>query len=313
MEEKLIIKNIFIDAGGMYGFTICGCLVELEKKGLLQNIENIMGCSVGSIYGLYMSLGMSTEEMTNLTFNIDINSLVDIKKNNLINIYKYYGFENGNVFSNIIKKIIKYKTGKENCTFLELYQKYKKNLIIIGSNINTDRYELFNYQNTPDMELWKAIRISCAIPLIFQPYKYKDNYYLDGANSHYNVNYFKKKDETICIILELGKTTRKNINSFEDFIINMIYLPLKSQKFSNYNSVNCIEIDTQKISINFMDFSVSLDTKKALFRFGRKETLFCLPKLLENLRLLKKNKNLQELNNKYTNNKYTREIGTQTD
>ena len=33
MEEKTIIKNIFIDAGGIYGFTICGCLVELEKQG----------------------------------------------------------------------------------------------------------------------------------------------------------------------------------------------------------------------------------------------------------------------------------------
>lgn len=309
MEENPIIKNIFIDAGGIYGFAICGCLVELERNELLQNIENILGCSVGSIYGLYLALGMTGEEIINITFNIDINSLVDIKKNNLINIYKYYGFENGNKFANIIKSIIKYKTGNENFTFLELYEKYKKNLIIIGSNINTRRHELFNWENTPNMEIWKAIRISCAFPLIFQPFKYNDNYYLDGGNSHYNVNYFEKKDETICIILELSKSTRYKINSFEDFIINMLYLPLKSQKFSNYNPINCLELDTQKIIFNFMDVGISLEDKKLLYQFGIKETTLRLPKLLDNLRKLKKNKITEEIENK--NN--TREIGTQTD
>lgn len=309
MEEKPVIKNIFIDGGGVYGYAICGCLVELEKQGLLQNIENILGCSVGSIYGLYLSLGITAEEMTNLTFNIDVNSLVDIKKNNLINIYKYYGFENGKKFSNIVKNIIKYKTGNENFTFLELYEKYKKNLTIIGSNVNTRNHELFNYQNTPDMELWKAIRISCAFPLIFQPYKYNNNYYLDGGNSHYNANYFTKKEETICIILELGERIRHKIDSFEDFIINMLYLPLKSHKFSNYNSINCLELDTQKIIVNFMDFAISLDVKKNIYRFGRKETLLRLPKLLDNLTKLKKDKIPEEKENK--NN--TREIGTQTD
>ena len=75
-----------------------------------------------------------------------------------------------------------------------------------------------------------------------------------GGNSHYrNVNYFEKKYETICIILELSELTRYKINSFEDSIINMLYLPLKSQKFSNYNSINCLELDTQKIIVNFMD------------------------------------------------------------
>ena len=307
MEENPIIKNIFIDAGGIYGFTICGCLLELNKKGYLDNIENILGCSVGSIFGLYISLGFTIEEMINLTFNIDVNSLVDIKKNNLINIYKNYGFEKGNKFTNIIKSIIKHKTGNENFTFAELFQKYQKNLTIIGSNINKRKHELFNHQNTPDMEIWKAVRISCAFPLIFQPVKYNGDYYLDGGNSHFNTNFFPKKEETICIILELGNKVRYPIESFEDYIINMLYLPLKSQKFSDYDAVNCLEFDTRKIDLNFMDFSISLDTKKDLFKFGRQETIYNLPKLLENLKKLKHNK----LKNK--KEKTTREIGTQTD
>ena len=95
---------------------------------------------------------------------------------------------------------------------LELLQKYNKNLIIIGSNINTRRHELFNYENTPDMEVWKAVRISCAFPPIFQPFKYNDNYYLDGEIHTIMLTILTKKYETICIILELSELTRYKIN-----------------------------------------------------------------------------------------------------
>lgn len=302
----IIIKNIYIDAGGIYGYTICGVLQVLQNYQVLEHIENVLSCSVGSILGLFICLGFTVEEMTYLAFHIDISKFVNFDKNNFLNIYKNYGFEKGTMFEKVIKTIIKSKTGNPNFTFQDLYQKYKKNLIIVGGNVSLRRHQLFSYQETPDMELWKAIRISCSFPLVFQPFQYKNCYYVDGGNSHYNPSYFKKKEETIGIILEKSKKPQTEIKSFEDFIMNMIYLPLKSQKFKNYDPINCIEINTQKIVKYSLDVKVDYQTKKDLYFLGYDEMNLEIKKLLSNLQNLK----IKNLNNKTT--KQSREIATQT-
>ena len=47
-----MIENLLIGSGGTLGFYFIGCLKVLEKKGLLSNIKNILGISVGSLIGL---------------------------------------------------------------------------------------------------------------------------------------------------------------------------------------------------------------------------------------------------------------------
>ena len=44
---------------------------------------------------------------------------------------------------------------------------------IIGSNLTDNKCEYFNYINTPDLEVWKAIRISCNIPFLYSPFYYR--------------------------------------------------------------------------------------------------------------------------------------------
>lgn len=286
--EKPRIKNIFLDAGGIYGFTLCGALQILQNNNLLCDIENILCCSVGSILGLYLSLGFKTEEMTFLAFHINISKFVDFKNNNFLNIYQNYGFEKGTIFENVIKSIIKHKTGNSETTFLELYHKFQKNLIVIGGNVSTRRHDLFNYQDTPQMEVWKAIRISCSFPLVFEPFKYNNYYYVDGGNSHYNPTYFKNEFETIGIILEKSEPIPNEIKGFENFLLNMFNLPLKALKFKDYNQDNCLEIDTNKLTINYMDLNLKYETKKILYFLGFNEAQKTISNLLLKLQKIKK-------------------------
>lgn len=303
-EENINVKNLFIDAGGIYGYTICGVLQILKNYNLLSNLENILSCSVGSILGLYLCLGFTVEEITYLAFNIDISKFVNFEKNNILNIYRNFGFEKGTVFEKVIQTIIKNKTGNPNSTFMDLYQKFQKNLIVIGGNVSQRKHQLFSYTHSPEMEVWKAIRISCSFPLVFEPFQYKNNYYVDGGNSHYNPSYFKNQEETIGIILEKSNNPNTEINSFEDFIINMIYLPLKSQKFKNYNPLNCVEINTHKIKKHSLDVNVNYQTKKELYYLGLEEMRLEIKNLISNLQNIKKNKLRQKI---------TRDVSTQTD
>lgn len=294
------IENIYLDAGGIYGYTICGCLQVLQENNILKNINNILGCSVGGLIGLLLALEYTTEEIYSLGYNIDLSKIINLQNNNFFNIVKDYGFDSGEKLSRILKIFIYKKVKNENITFKELYQHNQKNLIIIGNNISTRRHEIFNKDTHPNMEIWKAVRITCGLPLIFQPFIYQDNYYIDGGNSCNTTNYFSDMDKTIGIMLESGDSKYHEINNFEDYITNLFYSPLKSLKFNNFYRYNCIEIDTNQKQISAVDFNIDKNNKKELYNFGYLETKKQLPRILENIIDIGKKKDT------------TRSIGTQT-
>ena len=303
INENTDIENLYLDGGGIFGFCLLGCLKNLEEKNILKNIKNILGCSVGALIGMLVALDYKVEEMITISYNIDLSKIINIKQNNFFNIMKTYGFDKGEKFNNIVKLLIRNKLGKDTLTFEELYQHNKKDLIIIGNNVSKRRHEIFNRKTQPNMEIWKAVRITCSIPLVFEPFIYQNNYYVDGGVSIYTTNYFKDNEKTIGFILEYGEAVYNKINSFEDYITNLCYTPLKSLRFSNFYSKNCIEIDTNKTDINTIDFSIDINTKMSLYNFGYLETEKQLYQIILNLIEIKNEKNKI----KYVS------IGTQTD
>ena len=294
MDEEVYLENLFLDSGGIYGYSICGSLQYLKEHNLLSNIKNILGCSVGGIVSMLLCLGFTTEEITAIAFNLDTSKLVNIKKNNFFNIYYKFGFEPGDKLENIIKSLIKNKTGNENYTFQDLYDNYQKKLIIVGSNINTRSHEIFNVENTPQMELWKAIRITCGIPILFQPFEYQGNLYIDGGNSVHNTNYFSDKHKSLGIILENSATHAREIGSFEDFLKNLIFFPLKTLKFSSYNNTNCLEINTSKANINALDFNIHSKDKIELYVLGYQETNKNINRIISNLKNMRPEKKTKD-------------------
>lgn len=56
-----------------------------------------------------------------------------------------------------------------------------KDLYITAVNKSTGELEVFNATNTPDVEIALACRASASIPLVFEPVKIGDNYYVDGG------------------------------------------------------------------------------------------------------------------------------------
>ena len=56
-----------------------------------------------------------------------------------------------------------------------------KDFIIGITNITKDRVEYINHLNYPDMPIYLALRITCCIPILYEPILYKDCYYIDGG------------------------------------------------------------------------------------------------------------------------------------
>lgn len=99
-----------------------------------------------------------------------------------------FGWFKGDAFGKWIKKQIFALTGKRNLTFTDLKKLKEDNpgrfrsLYVVGSNLSLQIPEVFSDENTPNMEIWYAVRISMSIPLFFAAVKEDDgDIFVDGG------------------------------------------------------------------------------------------------------------------------------------
>ncbi|RYF84561.1 MAG: patatin, partial [Chitinophagaceae bacterium] len=102
------------------------------------------------------------------------------------------------------------KTGNPLLSFAQLHQLHLqkpqfKDFYCTGTNLSRQRLQVFSYEHSPHMPLAQAVRISCSIPLYFEPVALDDqfrrikkndtlsfvNYYVDGGMlSNYPISIF---------------------------------------------------------------------------------------------------------------------------
>ena len=80
MDSQYEIENLYLDAGGVYGFCMCGSLQILKEQKILDHVKNVLACSVGGLIGLLWCLGFETEEITSIAFSLKLNKIINIKK-----------------------------------------------------------------------------------------------------------------------------------------------------------------------------------------------------------------------------------------
>lgn len=162
-------ENLVFEGGGVLGSVYAGCLQVLSEKKLFKNIKRVAGTSAGAITAGLLAVGSGSEGLTESIFKSDFDKFIQDKGWIFGDIYRLfcrYGIHTGNAFDEILKTYIKKYTHRPNLTFSQLEalvheepHKYK-HLSVIASNITSGQAEIFNFQNTPDLPIWKAIRCS---------------------------------------------------------------------------------------------------------------------------------------------------------
>ncbi len=202
-QQNFNYKNLVLEGGGTRGLAYAGVFSVLEQKGILNKIENIGGSSAGAIAGMLISVGYSAEEIDSIMIDLPIQKFNDGKLGVIGKYRRFktkYGIYKGEVFEKWLQQLVAFKTGKPLLTFKELNELQQanslyKNLYCTGTNISKQQLEIFNFNNTPDMPIALAVRISSSVPLYFEPlaldnqlHKIKKydtasfvNYYVDGG------------------------------------------------------------------------------------------------------------------------------------
>lgn len=204
------LNILCLSGGGAYGSFELGVVSKMIEDGK-GKWDLVTGVSAGSINALYLGTILPEDEH-------DIPVLKTLWENTKSkDIYSYEFFMNGLSF---------YKTDalKKTITNIFANRKLVRPIIISATSMNRGNKQLFT--NT-DIELYgfvDPIMASTAIPIVFPPYKWSNDVYVDGGLSS-NIliedaiewAYNQKKDtESIVIdVVICGKQ-----NSYEQFILN---------------------------------------------------------------------------------------------
>lgn len=262
-----MIKNIVFSGGSLKGFCFVGVLKFLEENNKLDNITSIAGTSVGACVALLFNIGYTSDELSTIFLNINIEEHRDIDYENLFDIINTYGLDKGNNIIKIFKIILK-KKYDENITFNELYEKTKKKLYIVGTCLNDMETIYYSYKTFPDMKILDALRISFSIPFLFEPIIIDNKYYVDGGlTNNYAINLFDNNIKTTLGII-VSNTISKEINTIEDFFFASIstnYIQQIKTKIKLYKQ-NTIHITCDNIS--FINFSLDKIKKQELIDLG---------------------------------------------
>jgi len=188
-----VYKNLVLEGNGMAGLAYIGVLKVLEERDMVKNFTSFSGSSSGAIMATLISIGYTSEEIYTISKDIDWSKLVQ-KRNCLYRIFHFwnnYGLFKYDKIEKIIKSFFLRKLGKTDLTFQEHYDLTKKNLIMVGVNVNKKRPEYFCKDLTPNMSVLTAIKISTSFPFIFDPVKYNNMLYVDGGlMNNFPIEYF---------------------------------------------------------------------------------------------------------------------------
>ncbi len=261
-------KNILIiSGGGLKGLAALGCLKYLIEHEIIYKPDILCGTSVGSIICFLLNIGYSPVHIYNVLESIDFN---DFFKYNIDDLFDdvCFGLHTTDNIIMVINTFLKKKNISKNITFQQLYDLTKTKLIITGTCLNDATIHYFSVDNSPDMEILKAIRISISIPIFCKPYKYDGKIWIDGGCiNNYPIDLFKDKlDDTIGILLDDSYDYIENFDEIDSYILNVFKCILRGVSVGKYDT---FKKNTIKIICNIdNNYDISISLKKNIFNEG---------------------------------------------
>lgn len=253
-----LIKTLLLGAGGVRTLSFIGVLKKLKElendNNIIINIDTVIGVSAGSIFGLAYILGFTIDEMENEILYKNLDELKDIRYMNFLN---SYGLDSGKKINQWLHKLIEMKGYDKDITFNELFIKTKKIFSVFATNLTKYKLIEFNKENTPDMKIVDAIRMSISIPFMFTINKNNDGDIIvdGGLISSFPIFLYKDKLDTL-----LGLKLISNGENDSD----EVYEEINSIENYVYHVLSCFSVQREKhITLNkkYKDHVIFVNTK----------------------------------------------------
>ena len=259
----MTIKHLVLSAGGLAGFPIIGILKELHNQDFfhIKDVKTVHATSIGTILSTLLLLSNDIELVENYIVNRPWDKFFTINPNNIINIWEEKGILGEEVILEVLKPFLQARELNINITLKEFYDLLNIELYFYTTNINANPMESveLSYLNFPDLELYKAIAMSSAFPLIFAPIIINNNCYIDGGVlTHFPLNKCLERnyklEEILAIKIICKDNTPQPINkesilsTYMNTLICKLFIHSYNDEFENIdNIIHCIIEDNSFI------------------------------------------------------------------
>ena len=267
-----MIRCLVFSGGGMKSLAYVGVYQALLEHKVIDNISTIIGTSAGSIISLMIALQYSIEELKDIYFNLDFKVLQDINPDRVFEFMDKFGLDSGINLRKMLQVILRTKMKISDCTFSELYQFTKKDVMITGTCLTETKCHVFSKDNTPDMSIIDAIIISSSVPFIYQSHTYKDNLYVDGGiMDNYPIGLYDNTEEVLGFLVASPIKEKRKIDNIFNYSYSLMlcisqrYLEFYKEFYGKYTVI----LETNNSAFNY---TIALKDKQQLFELGYQKT-----------------------------------------
>jgi len=227
--------NLVFEGGGNKGMAYVGALQVLEDAGIAKNIKRVCGASVGAITASLVAVGYTSTDLKQFMETDLKKVLVDHRCGYcslLPNLLSGFGWNPGNKLLKWFGEQLRESTGNPDITFREVLEKYGRELCLVVTNLSQMSTEYFHPKTTPNTPIRTAVRMSMALPGVYQSVRYKtgddNDLYVDGGLlCNYPIHAF----DGWWLSMESKDTFFKKLQPLDDYA----NLFSKKQRFGSWN------------------------------------------------------------------------------
>jgi len=263
--------TMVLSAGGIKGLFLLGGIQAVIDNNLYKNIDKYVGTSIGCIIGYLLAIGYTPIEIM-VSFYTN-HWLEKMQSFNLVSMINGNGATSFTPLHEALEKMTLQKIGRF-LTLGKLREIYGKTLICVTYNMTVCMTEYIGPDNYPDLPCLTALRMSSNLPLIFDRFKYMDNYYIDGAFSD---NFPILKGQEIGKKV-LGIFVKINEKSLQDdpedgiisYFLRLLQIPMaqSTKDKNNLATEKCDLIGIDTDMRNFVDFDIKSKMRLDMFSKG---------------------------------------------
>jgi len=175
------VENLVLSGGGLLGISYIGLFQYLEEHQATRQIKTVIGSSAGAIFGMLFIIGYSHSHIYDKVKDMKFSEYIPITADSLLNLMRVKGVNSCSNIVRFLKDALLDKTGNEDITFRELYERFGIAFKVGATNLTTSRFELLDHINHPDLPVYLAVKASIAIPFVFEPVIIGEYLYCDGG------------------------------------------------------------------------------------------------------------------------------------
>ena len=228
------IKNVVYSAGGLKGFAYLGAMYELcghseeTWQEFCHGLEAVAGTSIGSLAATATLLAIPIKDLLEFVLKYDFSDLVnkpgssvmaarvfswlmnqvaptmgseEVRRETAIS--QGYFISDGENLSRFFRAFLERFTGDPEITLGELETLTGRSLHLFVCSYYKRQVKDLCPHDFPHLPVWKAMRASSSLPIIFAPVAIAGDVYVDGGMMMYTPHYIFDFDKTLVLQIDV--------------------------------------------------------------------------------------------------------------